>query len=105
HIADIKDLCGHKGGAFENSIAVYDAIKSGAYDGEWFMPTAYILDKKLCDSKDRGDLAGTFAALSDDFYWSCTEAPDNPHYVCVQLLSSGAYIFEKKGPVGFFPPN
>jgi hypothetical protein len=74
HVADIKDLCGHDGCNFENDTKLYEALKDGGYNGEWFIPTQELLGN-LYQSKDKDDLKDTFTTAANSAYWSCETDP------------------------------
>ena len=56
----IKDCHGYNGGMFETSKTLIGAVKSGDYNGEWFVPSVAILQGMLYEHKDKGVLNGTF---------------------------------------------
>jgi len=103
HVADLKGWHGHDG--FNHNVrgksedeALYDALRDGSYNGEWFIPTKDIVHGKDIDGnqvqadnlyahKDKGALQGTFttASGSDSALWylSCTQHRE---------LASGVYV-------------
>jgi hypothetical protein len=94
HVADLRDFHGHAGGRFESGVALQEAIDSGLYDGEWFIPPEYILLNNLYRNKDEGALRGTFTtelgrSAFAPWYWSCTEPLDNPSTVHIVNFTDG----------------
>lgn len=72
---------------------LYDALRSGAYKGEYFIPPKDVLDL-LYQSRNTGKFAGTFAARKKDYtlshwYWSCTENTGSSYAVWVQKFPEG----------------
>ncbi len=103
-LSGLKDWHGHDGGNFENDTALYNALKSGSYKGEWFIPTRDILGETrtikkkdqpntLYQYKDTGDLKDTLVTTDDSddapWHWSCTEDPDDKHCVRNTCFSDG----------------
>lgn len=105
-IALLKNWHGHNGVNFENDTALYEALKSGAYKGRWFIPTHEVLkgsdingnraqENNLYDCKDKGKLAGTFTTVTSSgfiyllWYWSSTERRGAPSHVCSVRFSDG----------------
>jgi len=86
HVAEIRGLLGHDG--FNHDVrgktgdeALYDALRSGTYNGEWFIAPKNALNANLYANKDEGDLKGTFKTKDngsdrDFFYCSSTECGD-----------------------------
>ena len=48
-VAAMKNLMGHKGADYKNDTELYDALRSGAYKGEWFIPPRDLVDGKDVD--------------------------------------------------------
>ncbi len=85
--AVLKDWYGHDGRAFANDVALYEALNSGVYNGEWFIPPYELLsgetkdEKRLpCDglyrNRDIGLFKGSFVAGEfniGSWYMSCSE--------------------------------
>lgn len=77
-VASLRDWHGHNGGNFENAAAVYDALKNGGYNGEWFIPTQEMLQDNLYKRQNEGSLKETFTTKDYGsgypvWYWSSTE--------------------------------
>jgi hypothetical protein len=93
-IADLEEVCGHRGILLRNDAAIYDASETDpAKLALWHMPTLPLVNGRNMGSdqvnpnnmyahKDKGALKGTFTdkAGSDGarWYWSATEHRVNP---------------------------
>lgn len=105
-VSELKNWHGHDGGNFKNDKAVYEAIKDGSYNGEWFIPTREMLCGKDVDGniiqsnnllihKDAGSLSGSFEMTDASgsgcpvWYWSSTENRNGPAVVYIVQFSSG----------------
>ncbi len=103
-VTSLRNWHGHDGGNFANDTALYNALKNGTYNGEWFIPTRDLLCGKdlagnkvrgdnLYDHRDTGDLKGTFTTASGSanahWYWSCTEPRGNSSDVWAVRFSDG----------------
>jgi hypothetical protein len=111
HVAGLQDYHGYNG--FNHNVsgqgkhvppdeALYDALRNGSYNGEWFVPPKDVLDDNLYQNKDKGDLSGTFVTSSSGsdhahWYWSCTEHPDYWSSVCSVSFTDGDGVWDAKG--------
>lgn len=93
HIAGLEDWHHHSGAGYATEEELYDAIKEGAYSGDWFIPASDILygyretreeilmPDNILAHHDKGALRDTFNKIesSEDRrtypprYWSCTK--------------------------------
>lgn len=82
----------HKVAGKAPDVALYDALRTGTYMGEYFIPTKDILDM-LCRDKDVGKLSGTFAMERRsgfaDWYWSCTPDRGRNTHMWSRKFSNG----------------
>jgi hypothetical protein len=75
---------------------LYNALRSGEYNGEWFIPTRDILEEHLYKKKDMGSLKGSFMEAIDTNgsvdkggYWGCTRHPGQIEYVSKHSMEDG----------------
>lgn len=124
-ISELNDWHGHDGGAYKNDTELYDALRDGTYNGEWFIPTRDILHGKdvygnnaqadhlyghnvqtdhlyghIYGHKDESALAGTFTNQSGSgyalWYWSCSEVRDDRSFVWIVRLADGDDYWDGK---------
>ena len=104
-VAAMKNLMGHKGADYKNDTELYDALRSGAYKGEWFIPPRDLVDGKDVDGnkvqnddlyqhRKTGKFANTFARTANgrggsSSYWSCTERRECESYICMVNFRDG----------------
>jgi hypothetical protein len=113
-VAGTRNLMGHDGTNYRNDTELYDALKTGLYQGEWFVPTQDILngtdrhgrrvqDDHLSGHGTTDAFTGTFPGpgVKDNsgFFWSCTEQPNDPSAVSVCHLSTGRVFWIRKNIV------
>jgi hypothetical protein len=99
-----KDFHGYAGAGYRSDTEIYEALRNGSYNGEWFIPPRELLvgtvgngpegvrqgaasqPDNLFDYKEKGALSGTFAKESmngDDhygWYWSSTSPVEHPEW-------------------------
>lgn len=99
---------GHDGGNYENDTVVYNALRSGSYKGEWFIPTRDLLigsdldgntgvyADNLVASKDKGDFKSTLVTSGTDsnknhpkYYWSLAGHRDGSNLVWCARIADG----------------
>jgi hypothetical protein len=92
HAAGLRDWHGHDGGGYANAAALYKAIATGRYRGEWFIPPKDVLES-LYRNQDKGALQGTFTTASVSggapWYWSCSEPRNDPSSVWAVDFTDG----------------
>ncbi|MGE0269620.1 MAG: hypothetical protein AB7S78_14310 [Candidatus Omnitrophota bacterium] len=97
-LARLKGHDGHDGfnhhAAGDNpEQALYDALRTDSYNGEWFIPPLDVLKENLF--KNRFSVAAADAFLTEyafshaHWYWSCTEHPDDSALVYNVDFSDG----------------
>jgi len=88
-VGKIRQLCGHDGIVIQNAESLFAALRTGTYNGEWFIPIlsfltnvegdAYLKENLFC-LQNTGDFKGTFMMRGEGPYshllWSST-VPDN----------------------------
>jgi len=91
YVAGLENWHGHDG--FNHNIngnascaALYDALKDGSYNGEWFIPPKDALEHNLYQNKEAFKPANTLVTANNGFgmarwYWSCTERRDDASFV------------------------
>lgn len=111
-VSKLRGLMGFDGAAYQNDTELYNALRSGSYKGEWFIPTRDIVigtdvdgNKVQTDTlfahKDKGKLKDTFTTVDNGsdlahWYWSCTEHRDDPSNVWVVGFSDGVDVWLSK---------
>lgn len=111
-IADLEEVCGHRGILLPNDAAIYDAAETDpAKLALWHMPTLPLVNGRNMGSdqvnpnnmyahKGNGALRGTFTdkAGSDgaQWYWSATEHRDYPSGVYVVAFTVGGDDWGRK---------
>jgi hypothetical protein len=112
HVAGLRNYHGHDGGDFANEKAILEAVRNDpAALGKWFIPTKEILHGRnvkgekiqaanLYDSRNTGDFKNTFVTKSGSgyarWYWSLTELPDYPSFVCDVFFAFGDVDWDRK---------
>ena len=113
-IADLEEVCGHRGILLRNDAAIYDAAEENdlATLAMWHMPTLPLVNGRNIGSdqvnpnnmyahKNTGALKGTFTdkAGSDHahWYWSATEHRANPSDVYAVDFTDGDDVWARKG--------
>ena len=106
HVKVLKNFHGHDGTDYATDKELYAALKDGAYNGGWIIPTRDILHGKDVDGKnttpdnilahkDKGSLKGTFKMATSNgsdcphWYWSSTQHPDLSSCVYSVRFSDG----------------
>lgn len=104
-VACLKHWCGYNGANYKNAEDIYDALKTGHYNGEWIIPprelltgfpfdapeqndsNAIIQPDNLLTHKNKGSFKGSFIttqpdtkSVYPDFYRSSTEHVQNKNY-------------------------
>jgi len=110
-VSEIKNLMGHNGAQYKNDTELYDALRSGSYKGEWFIPTRDLVNgtdvdgikvqhDNLYQHRNTGKFANTFTTASGsdypDWYWSSTEHRGFPSFVWDVRLSDGNDAWDHK---------
>lgn len=111
-IADLEEVCGHRGILLPNDAAIYDAAETDPTKlALWHMPTLPLVNGRNMGSdqvnpnnmyahKGNGALRGTFTdkAGSDGarWYWSATEPRDLPSLVFVVAFTAGDDAWDPK---------
>jgi hypothetical protein len=112
-LARTKGFHGHDGATFKNDSDLYAALRSGSYNGEWFIPTRDILHGKDVDGNEttpdnilahwkKGALSGTFCETAGGgdvyplYYWSSSEPRGNADHVYFVRLSDGFEGWDRK---------
>lgn len=76
--------------------ALYDALRSGSYKGQYFIPTKDIL-RMLYMSRHTGKLDGTFSDKTiSAWYWSCTAPENEPVCVWFRQFRHGEWSWHHK---------
>jgi hypothetical protein len=107
-IADLEEVCGHRGILLPNDAAIYDAAETDpAKLALWHMPTLPLVNGRniggdqvnqnnMYAHKDKGALKGTFTdkagSASARWYWSATEHRGYPVDSCMAWASRTATV-------------
>lgn len=106
HVADLQGYYGY--GGFNHDArgltpdeALYEAIRKGDYDGEWFIPPKDALNDNLCKNKDTFKPENAFVTKSNGsdyahWLWSCTEDTYKSSSVWDQDFTDGGVDFSLK---------
>ena len=115
HLTTKRNWHGYDGGNFVNDTALYNALRSSLYHGEWFIPTRDLLagsdldgnkgvySDNLIASKDKGDFKEKLVTSGSgsnknypEYYWSLAEHRDDSYYVWCARPADGDVDYSLK---------